>query len=109
MKVNYSAVPHAVFSHPQIASVGLTEAEAHKKGEIAVAATSHFDTARGTAMMENEGFAKVVPKAGGGYDKLRLAPGKEPGITHFGADGITDSLYQTWYIVAPAGQRHELH
>jgi dihydrolipoamide dehydrogenase len=62
LKVNYSAVPHAVFSHPQIASVGLTEAEARKKGEVAVAATSYFDTARGTAMMENEGFAKVVLK-----------------------------------------------
>ncbi len=62
MKVNYGAVPHAVFSYPQIASVGLTEAGARKKGEVAVAATSYFDTARGTAMMEREGFAKVVLK-----------------------------------------------
>jgi len=30
MKMDYSAAPHAVYSHPQIASVGMTEEAARK-------------------------------------------------------------------------------
>jgi len=58
--VDYGAVPHAVYSHPQIASVGLKEEEARKDHDIIVARTRYFDVAKGEAMMETEGFAKVI-------------------------------------------------
>jgi mycothione reductase len=58
--MDYSAVPHAIFSHPQVASVGLTEEEASKEHHVGVGRASYSDTAKGEAMMEEEGFAKAV-------------------------------------------------
>jgi len=64
LKIDYSAVPHAVYSHPQIASVGLTEENARKDHEIAVGRTKYFDVAKGEAMIEKEGFAKAIVEKG---------------------------------------------
>ena len=59
--VDYSAVPYAVFTHPQIASVGLTERQARENGyDILVGRHSYADTAKGAAMAEEEGFVKVI-------------------------------------------------
>lgn len=63
-KMDYSASPHAIFSHPQIASVGLTEAAAKRDYDILVGRARYFDTAKGEAMMETEGFAKAVLEKG---------------------------------------------
>ena len=41
-KMDYSAAPHGVYTHPQIASVGLTEEAAEKKVEAAIIITSGF-------------------------------------------------------------------
>lgn len=60
-KVDYSAAPHAVFTHPQIASVGLKEAEAKQKGyKILVGKAYYKDTALGVAMGEPKGFVKII-------------------------------------------------
>ena len=60
-KVDYSATPHAVFSYPQVASVGLKEAEAAQQGYKILVGTALFkDTAMGAAMGMPEGFAKVI-------------------------------------------------
>jgi dihydrolipoamide dehydrogenase len=62
-RINYLTVPHAVFSWPEIASVGLTEEHAVKmmgKQEILVGKALYTDVARGEAMMESEGFTKAV-------------------------------------------------
>jgi mycothione reductase len=60
LKVDYNAVPHAVYSHPQIAAVGLTEANARKEHEVVIARARYSDVAKGEAMMEKEGFVKAV-------------------------------------------------
>ncbi|TEU02753.1 MAG: dihydrolipoyl dehydrogenase [Dehalococcoidia bacterium] len=66
LKMDYNAIPHAVYSHPQIASVGLTEAQARKEYDMSVGRVRYFDVAKGEAMMEEEGFAKaIVEKASG--------------------------------------------
>jgi len=64
MKMDFSAVPHAVFTHPQIASIGLTEEQAKKEHEILVGKAKYADTVMGTAMVEEEGFAKAVVEKG---------------------------------------------
>jgi mycothione reductase len=58
--MDYSAAPHAVYSYPQIASVGLTQEKAMKDHEILVGRSKYSDVAKGEAMMEKEGFAKIV-------------------------------------------------
>jgi dihydrolipoamide dehydrogenase len=59
-KVDYTAVPHAVFTHPQVASVGLKEAEAKKDHKILVGTALYMDTAMGAAMGKPTGFVKVI-------------------------------------------------
>lgn len=58
--VDYTAVPHAVFTHPQVASVGLKEAEAKQGHKILVGTALYKDTAMGAAMGGPEGFVKVI-------------------------------------------------
>lgn len=54
-------VPHAVFTSPQIASVGLTEQQARERGVRYVTATQDYaDIAYGWAMEDQTGFAKVL-------------------------------------------------
>jgi mycothione reductase len=60
LKMDYSAAPHAVYSHPQIASVGLTEENSRKTHKVLVGKARYSDVAQGEAMMEENGFAKAV-------------------------------------------------
>ena len=60
LKMDYTVIPHAVYSHPQIASVGLQEASARKTHDILVGRTNYFDIAKGEAMMEQKGYAKAI-------------------------------------------------
>jgi mycothione reductase len=54
-------VPHAVFTAPQIASVGLTEQQAMERGVRYVTATQDYsDIAYGWAMEDTTGFAKLL-------------------------------------------------
>jgi dihydrolipoamide dehydrogenase len=62
-KMDYLAAPHAVFSYPEIASVGLKEAEARErfgKHDLLVGKAWYSEVARGEAMMEEEGFAEAI-------------------------------------------------
>jgi mycothione reductase len=61
--VDYHAVPHAVFTEPEVASVGLTEAQAvavHGSDRVLVGVCPYRETAKGEALGETAGFAKVI-------------------------------------------------
>jgi len=61
---SYKAVPSAVFSNPQVATVGLTEQEATKQGRaFTVGRREYGGTAYGWAMADETGFAKVLVDA----------------------------------------------
>ncbi|MFF0264813.1 mycothione reductase [Kribbella sp. NPDC004536] len=61
IEADHRFVPHAVFSSPQIASVGLTEEQARERGIPYVAAVQRYaDIAYGWAMEDTTGFAKVL-------------------------------------------------
>jgi mycothione reductase len=62
-KMDYSAAPHSIYSHPQIASVGLTETAARKGHKVLVGKARYWDVAQGEAMMEENGFAKAIVEA----------------------------------------------
>ena len=62
-KVDYSVIPWATFSDPELAHVGMTEQEAHKQyGVDAVHASRAWfkDLDRGKITRETKGYAKVV-------------------------------------------------
>ncbi|MFX1522381.1 MAG: dihydrolipoyl dehydrogenase [Promethearchaeota archaeon] len=64
--VDYSSVPWAIFTYPQIGHVGMTQAEAIEKGhEIFVAMKNYSTVAKGFAMGftnedDDDGFVKLV-------------------------------------------------
>ena len=61
LKVDYSAMPHAIFSSPQISSVGLTEQELKEKGiKYGVGKYNYYDTGMGKVIEEKEGFVKIL-------------------------------------------------
>lgn len=58
---SYRAVPSAVFSNPQVASVGLTEEQARAEGRsFRVGRRDYADTAYGWALADETSFAKVL-------------------------------------------------
>lgn len=60
-------VPSAVFTDPQVATVGLTEAEARAAGhDIVVKVQNYGDTAYGWAMEDTTGIAKLIGERGTG-------------------------------------------
>ena len=59
--VDLSAMPHAVFTEPQIAGVGATEADLEDAGtEYVVGRAEYADSAMGRAKKLDEGFIKVL-------------------------------------------------
>jgi mycothione reductase len=61
IEADHRFVPHAVFSSPQVASVGLTEREARERGVRYVTSTQDYaGIAYGWAMEDTTGFAKLL-------------------------------------------------
>ncbi|PZS30463.1 MAG: mycothione reductase, partial [Pseudonocardiales bacterium] len=60
-RLPHTLVPHAVFSDPQIASVGLTEAQARQRGiDHVIAVRPYADTAYGWALEDTTSFVKLI-------------------------------------------------
>jgi pyruvate/2-oxoglutarate dehydrogenase complex dihydrolipoamide dehydrogenase (E3) component len=59
-QIDYRLLLFAVFSHPQVASVGLTEREAREKGEILMAKYLFADHGKSVVRGETDGFVKLI-------------------------------------------------
>jgi mycothione reductase len=67
VKADYHAVPHAVFTYPEIAAVGLREKEAIEKygaDKLLIGFHRYEDTAKGEAMDAKDYFVKVIVERG---------------------------------------------
>jgi dihydrolipoamide dehydrogenase len=63
-KMHYKSVPSCVFTRPEVASVGLTEAQAREQGyDVLVGRFPFRANGKALAYGEYEGFAKVVSEA----------------------------------------------
>jgi dihydrolipoamide dehydrogenase len=60
MMLDLHAVPHAVFTVPQVGQVGMTEEEAKAGRKVMVGVSKYTDSAMGYAYGDEEAFAKVV-------------------------------------------------
>ncbi|HJT86043.1 MAG TPA: dihydrolipoamide dehydrogenase, partial [Nitrososphaeraceae archaeon] len=60
--VDYTAIPHAIFSSPQVAGVGFTEQELKKNNNIQYVKSTYqyINTAMGHAIEDKEGFVKFL-------------------------------------------------
>lgn len=64
--VDYTAMPHAIFSSPQISGVGKTEQELEEEDQEYVKAAYGYDkTGMGLALKEEDGFVKVLASEDG--------------------------------------------
>ncbi|MFQ5986662.1 MAG: dihydrolipoyl dehydrogenase [Thermoplasmata archaeon] len=60
---DYHAVPHAVFTYPEVAGVGLREHEAveqHGADKVGIGLYRYEDTAKGEAMAVHDYFVKII-------------------------------------------------
>ena len=64
--VDYRAIPKVTYTHPEVAEVGLTEAQAREAG-LEVEVTKHLLNGVGRAIIigDNQGFAKVIAEKDG--------------------------------------------
>jgi mycothione reductase len=58
---DYHAVPYAIFTHPQLAGVGMKEADAIATGlKVLIGRATYLDVAKGVAMAEENSLVKVI-------------------------------------------------
>ncbi|MCK5580123.1 MAG: dihydrolipoyl dehydrogenase [Candidatus Omnitrophica bacterium] len=59
--IKYPPVPHAIFSHPQVAGVGKTEEELKAEGvDYVVGLNKYENSAMGMALLSDSGFVKIL-------------------------------------------------
>jgi len=77
--VNHDVIPSVVYTHPEIAGVGLTEEDARARGEVKVGKFPMLANSRAKAILDTDGFVKII------------------------ADAETDRVLGVWIISTPAG------
>ncbi len=62
--VNYAAIPNVVYTHPELASVGLTQEEAQSKGlKVTIGQFPFSASGRARAMGQTQGLVKLITDA----------------------------------------------
>lgn len=107
LPVNYAAMPHAIFSSPQIAGVGFTEQELSEEGTTDYAKSLYpfINTGMGQAIDDREGFVKfLISKKDRKILGCHIIGTEASVLIHEvlvsmrEGDGTIDSIYKTVHI-----------
>lgn len=103
--IRYPPVPHAIFTHPQIAGVGKTEDELKAEGvEYVVGLNAYENSAMGMALLSDGGFVKILIERKSGRILGAHVIGDEASdmihmlIAFMCKDGALDDLLNMIYI-----------
>ena len=61
--VNHDVIPSVVYTHPEIAGVGLTEEQAKERGEVKVGKFPFAGNSRAKTNRDTDGFVKIIADA----------------------------------------------
>ena len=61
--VNHDIIPGVVYTHPEIASVGLTEEQAKARGEVKIGKFAMMANSRAKTNRDTDGFVKIIADA----------------------------------------------
>ena len=61
--VNHDVIPSVVYTHPEIAAVGLTEEQAKERGEVKVGKFPFIANSRAKTNRDTDGFVKIIADA----------------------------------------------
>jgi len=61
--VNHDVIPGVVYTHPEIASVGLTETQAKERGDIKIGKFPFLANSRAKTNRDTDGFVKIIADA----------------------------------------------
>lgn len=109
IKVDYHAVPHAVFTDPEIASVALREQEAvekYGKDNILIGFYKYADTAKGEAMALKDEFVKIIVKRDTGRVLGAHIVGPEASVL---IQEIVDIMYTKTQTLDPINTAMHIH
>ncbi len=82
-EIDYQKIPSCIYTFPEVASVGLKEAEAKQKGyEVQVGKFPYLNNGKALAMGEPEGFVKIIAEKELG----QILGCSYPGRTCYGSD-----------------------
>jgi dihydrolipoamide dehydrogenase len=85
--LNYERVPSATYSDPEVASVGITEAEARKRGyDVRVGKFPFLANSKAPILGETDGFVKIVSEKK--YDEILGIHIVGPRATELIAEGV---------------------
>ncbi len=61
--VNHDVIPNVVYTHPEIAGVGLTEETAKERGEVKIGTFPFMANSRAKTNRDTDGFVKIIADA----------------------------------------------
>jgi dihydrolipoamide dehydrogenase len=86
--VNYDRIPSATYSEPEVACVGLSEAEAKRRGfEVRVGKFPFLANSKATILGDTDGFVKIVSEAK--YGEVLGVHAIGPRATELIAEGVS--------------------
>ncbi len=102
-KVNYSAIPIAIFTDPEVASVGMSEDEARKLGDVLVGKFPLVANGRALTLDSYEGFIKIVANKKGKLLGMHMVGPEASELIHIASlvlsrNGDVAELLNTLYV-----------